>query len=381
MELKTYLLILLKKWWIVAPIFLVTLTTAIVIAYTTPPTYRATATYIVSPSAGFGDVRSFATGLNILSNREEILATYTQVASSQKIKNTAADSINLERPGQYSVDSNVLKGTNVMRITATGPDPTTVRSLANAIGAVSIDYMESLYEVYTLSPLDEARAPRNPVSPNRIRDIGLAAVLGLVLGASIAFLVAYLESPLETIVGVNIVDRKTGAYNKQYFLQRLGQEMVRAKRNRYPLSLALLRINGFDLLTGFNSAKVSSEALRHVALIMKQYLREEDLLGYLGNNVFGVLNDTSGEQAQAIMEYLQTRIEWATFESQITDVKLNLTGKVGVVAYKHNGAGRDQLIDMAADALELAEVSENGRSYLKEDESESENVNGSNQKD
>lgn len=365
MELKTYLLILLRKWWLVLPIFLVTLTTASVITYTQTPVYSATTTFIVAPSSSFGDVRSYATGLNILSNREEIIATYTEVAASRKIKEIAAESIGLKSTTGYSVTSDLIKGTTVLKITAAGPDPVVARDLANAVGTATVEYVRELYEAYQLSLLDEAKTPRSPASPDRILNISLGATLGLVLGGGIAFLLTYLEPSLESIVDVNIIDAKTGVYNRQYFLQRLGQEMVRARRNRYPLSVALMRIDKLNMLRGFNASRVRGDVLRHIAVLAKQFIREEDLIAYLGGDVFAfLLPDTPGRDAQAMMEYLQTRIAWTPFHSDIADVKLNLNGIVGVADYNYNGTGLEQLIDMATQALKRAEVSQEGKVYL-----------------
>jgi diguanylate cyclase (GGDEF)-like protein len=319
----------------------------------------------VAPSPLFEDVSSYATGLNILSNREQIVATYTEVASSNKVKQMAAESIGLESLRSYSVSSELLKGTNVIRITVEGPDPVLTQELANAIGTVMMEYAQGLYEVYSLSTLDEAQLPKSPVRPDKVRDISLAAVLGLILGGCVAFLVTYLEPSTESALSVNIMDSKIGVYNKQYFLQRLDEEMVRAKRNHYPLSMALIRVDNLNRLHGLNAFRVRNDALRHVAVLLKQYLRDEDLIAYLDDDVFALLlPDISGEHAQTVMEYLQTRVAMAPFQSQIVNIKLNLTGIVGIASYDHNGTGRNQFMKMATEALQRAEVSENGKVYL-----------------
>lgn len=365
MELKVYLNILLKKWWIVVPIFLVTVTTAIVITYSKIPIYRAASTYVIAPSSSFGDVQSYATGLNILSNREAIAQTYAVIIGSVKITNIAAEAIGIDSTKGYSISSDLLKGTNIIKITVEGPDPTIVRDLANGIGATSEKYIEELYEVYEVSSLDEAQIPRSPISPNRTQDILLAVALGLVLGGSVAFFVQYLEPLPASAVNFNILDQETGVYNKQYFLQRLGEEMLRAKRNHYPLSLALMHLDNLDLLQGDNMDQIHREALHYLGTLVKQYMREEDLLAYLGENTFAfLLLDTPGTSAQVLMEYLQTRISFVPFQSPTNSTKLNLKGIAGIASYDRNGTRRDQFMDMAAQALELAKVSEDGKIYL-----------------
>jgi diguanylate cyclase (GGDEF)-like protein len=374
MELKVYLNILLKKWWIVLPTFLVTLTAGIIFTYMQTPVYNATASYVVVPSSSFGTGENFAGGLDLLSRREQIATTFSEIASSRRIKDEASSSLSLDSDRAYLVSSRLLNGTNIIEFTVQGPDPAITRDLANAIGVATEEYVRGFYEVFNLRLLDEATVSRNPISPNKSLNIILAAVFGLILGGGLAFLSEYLGAPLPSAFSVNIIDGPTGAYNRDYFLQRLGEEMVRAKRNRYPLSLALMRIDNLGLLKGINAVKVRTDMLRQVAMLTGQYLREEDIVAHLESNVFAILlPDTTGENAKAIMEYLQTRVAWTPFESAISEAKFNLKSIVGIVNYGNNGTGRDELVAKANRALELAEVEHNGKAYLISDLTSQEN--------
>jgi diguanylate cyclase (GGDEF)-like protein len=365
MELKVYLQILLKKWWLVIPTFLITLTSGIVFTYTRTPIYSATTTYVVVPGPSFGDVGNFANGLDILGRRDEIATTFAEIAASHRIKKLAADALSLSSIRGYSVDSKLRAGTNIIEITIEGPDPIIVRDLANAIGTSIEEYVQGLYEVFELVPLDEATISQEPTSPNKSLNIALAVTFGLVLGAGLAFLSQYLETPLSSTTGLNIIDDETGVYSKEYLLLRLGEEMIRAKRNRYPLSLALMRIDDLSLLKGSDSARVRTEVLRQAAVLTSQYLREEDIVAYLQDDVFALLlPDMTGENAKALMEYLQTRVAWTPFQPAMNGAKLNLKGIVGIATYNHNGTSRDELVAQASRALQLAEVDDNGKAYL-----------------
>jgi diguanylate cyclase (GGDEF)-like protein len=100
-------------------------------------------------------------------------------------------------------------------------------------------------------------------------------------------------------------------------------------------------------------------------MLADQYLREEDIIAHLGDDTFAfLLPDTVGENAKAIMEYLQTRVAWTPFQSTLNPAKFNLRGIVGIVTYNHNGTSRDELVAEASRALQLAGVDENGNVYL-----------------
>jgi diguanylate cyclase (GGDEF)-like protein len=365
MELKAYLNILFKKWWIIIPTFLVTLTSGIVFTYTRVPNYSATTTYVVVPGSAIGDTRSFASGLDMLAGRTEIATTFAEIAISDRIKSVALDSLSLESGRDYAISGKLRAGTNIIEISVEGPNPVIVCDLANMIGTTTEKYVKGLYEIFMLVPLDAATIPQNPTSPNKSLNIALAAVLGLVFGGGLAFLSEYLQAPSKTAsLSVNIIDEETGVYNRDYFSRRLSEEMVRAKRNRYPLSLALMRIDNLVLLKGTDSVKVRAELLRQVAILTHQYLREEDIIAYLDHDVFALLlPDMSGQSAKALMEYLQTRIAWTPFDSTIGN-KFSLKSIVGITAYNHNGTSRDQFLAQASRALELAEVEDDNKSFL-----------------
>ena len=369
MELKAYIQILLKKWWIVLPVFLVTLTVTVVLTYTEIPIYRSSATFIIGLGSSVDDVRDTTNVLGLLSSREAIGGTYAEIAQSQTTKQSAVELLGLDSIRGYPVSSKILAGSNILEITVEGPNPAIVRDLANAVGAKTIENGGKVYPTYILSVLDPATLPTGPISPVKSRNLLLGAVFGLILGGGLAFLSEYLTSDrFQEVAAMNIMDVETGAYNKRYFLQRLNQEMIRAKRNRYPLSMALIRIEKLEMLEEANNSLVRNEFLRQLVGRLNQYLREEDLLAYLEDNTFAILLlDTSGENAKSIVEYFQTRIAWTDFNSEISDIKLSLASTAGVVTYNHNGIIQEEFIAQARRALQLAAVSEHGRAHLASD--------------
>jgi diguanylate cyclase (GGDEF)-like protein len=253
----------------------------------------------------------------------------------------------------------------VIEIIAEGDDPDLVRDFATMVSAKMVVYVQELYETYDLKPLDEATRPSSPVKPNKTLNLALGAILGLALGGGLAFLSEYLQAPLEETMNLGIFDNETGAYSRPYFRQRLREEMSRAKRNAYPLSLALMNVDQLDMVGKSLSPQARSEALRKVTVFLKQYLREEDILARLDGTIFALmLPDVMEEEAKAMLEQLQTRIAWTPFEIEKSGIKLNLSSTAGVVAYRYNGTGQDEFLDEADRALRQAEASGYGKVCL-----------------
>jgi diguanylate cyclase (GGDEF)-like protein len=366
MELRIYLRVLLRKWWVLLPAFLITFTATIVFTFTQAPTYESTATFVVRPNASFGDLNSFASRLDMLSRRTEIATTYAEVAVSRLMKREAADALGLseEQRWRLSVDSQLLAGTNLIKITVKGSDPVIVRDLANMVGAKTIVYVRELYETYDLKPLDEATLPASPVKPNKKLNLALGAILGLALGVGLAFFSEYLQVSPEAVTSFGIFDNETGAHNRRYLTQRLGEEMSRAKRNKYSLSLAVMNVDQLGVMGASFPRQARSEILRKVVVFLKQHLREEDVMARLDGTLFAfLLPDMPREKAKATMEELQTKLAWTPFEVEGSGLKLNLSSSTGLVDYCYNGTGREELLVLASRALEQAGAASNGQVY------------------
>ena len=224
MELKIYLRILMRKWWLFVPIFLLTVISTIVFTLNQPPVYKATTTFVARPIDSFDN---FAYGVDLLSRQTQIVATYAEVANSHLIKAQAANELGLspEQMDNISVESRVLADTNVLEITVYGSDPALVRAFADNVGAKTVAHVERLYQTYELELLDEAALPFTPIEPNKTLNLAIGTLLAVVLGVSAAFLSEYLQTPAELTTNFGILDDETGVYNERYLTQRLREEI------------------------------------------------------------------------------------------------------------------------------------------------------------
>jgi len=355
-ELKVYFYILKRKWWIVVPTFLVTVVATIALTFSQQPVYRASATYVVTPSKTFGTTESFIRGLDLLSRRAEIAATYVEVASSHLIRKAAADALQLtgRQRRDLRIEAALVEGTNVIRITVESTSPAVARDMANMVGLKTIEYVQTLYETYGLKPLDTANLPKSPSKPRKVFNLGLASVLGLFLGVGLAFLADYLESPVQPAPTASLLDPDTGVHSKHYFLQRLSEEMSRAKRHRYALSVAVITFEWLGAPARL-SRRVRVELLRRIATLLKKHARPEDTLAYLGGSTFGILlPDMSIEEAQKLLTRLQTRISWTPLDLERSGMQISASSYLGLAAYQYNGASRDDLLAQAYEALQAA---------------------------
>ncbi len=367
MELKRYLLVLLRGWWLILPSILVAVSAALVITYSQTPIYRTAATFVVSPSSAFGDVNEVIRGLDTLTKRDAILATYAHIAASDTIVKQVYRELNLtaEQKKYLNVTSELIPPTNIIKVIVESDDPELAQTCANLVGQKTIEYIQALDEVYDMKPLDAAYKPRHPSKPDTTQNLLLSVILGTVVGVGLAFLREYLSSTGQSIAGETIIDGETGIYNRHYFLQRLSEELSRARRHHYPLAIALLTVGRLDMMPDMRLPRLRNEAIRRVALFLKQYLREEDLVARFEGDTLALLFPyTSGVDAEKLVQKLHTRIEWNVFDLEEAGLKLNLSAVSGVCACNGDHTSRDVLIARAKRALQKADGEGYGTVYL-----------------
>lgn len=201
MELISYLRILLKRWWIIAPIFIVTVAGTAYLTWRQGPTYSATTTFVVSPSSTiFEDPRYYLSGLDVLGGRAYVATTYSDIATSRRLRKEAIAALGLNdvQAASLNVKSKLLAGTNVIDISVEGPDPTLVANFANTLGETTVAYVKELYGVFDLQILDRAEVPSYPIRPNWMLNLALASILSLGMGAGLAILAEYLDDTLRS---------------------------------------------------------------------------------------------------------------------------------------------------------------------------------------
>ena len=147
-------------------------------------------------------------------------------------------------------------------------------------------------------------------------------------------------------------DTLTGLPNRRALEEQLPQAMARARRNRSPLSVAILDIDHFKDYNDTHGHLAGDEVLRACARAWDSGLRGEDTIARFGGEEFLVLlPDTSAEQAGEIIERLRLKTPmgqtcsaglatWDYLEN-IDD----LLGRADKALYLAKASGRNQLAE------------------------------------
>jgi diguanylate cyclase (GGDEF)-like protein len=360
MELRSLLQVVVTRWWLVVPVFVITVGASLVFALSQKPIYQASAELVVTPAASLpNDILS---ALGLISRQSEIADTYAQIASSQKIQNAAGDALKLTgtQRGDAKLVSRLLTGTTLLELDATATDPLLARDYANAVSQQLVAYVKSSSGIFQVAVVDEAGVPSRPISPNIPLDVGLGVALGLLLGVGLAVVVHLLNPPPQGGMR-DVIDPETWAFNAAFLGYRLRQEMSRARRSHQPVSLALVDVNHQAVLDDL-LPRARADALRRIVSLIADHIRPEDVSARMEGTVFAVLlPDTSEEQAVALVEGLRARISAPALGTLGDGTAVHANPAAGVVEHRE-GTGTDvDVIQQAKTALQLAQAGPVGR--------------------
>jgi diguanylate cyclase (GGDEF)-like protein len=128
-----------------------------------------------------------------------------------------------------------------------------------------------------------------------------------------------------------ITDSLTGLNNRRHLIEYAEKELLRAHRLNYPISLIMLDIDHFKVINDSHGHLVGDQILIQLAALMKNTIRELDLLGrYGGEEFIIILPHTNQETAISVAERLRILVSKEAFE---TDAGvLEITISLGVSA-------------------------------------------------
>ncbi len=130
-----------------------------------------------------------------------------------------------------------------------------------------------------------------------------------------------------------LTDPLTGVNNRRYFDQRLNEETGVAKRTQAPLSCLLFDIDFFKNVNDSYGHQVGDEVLREVALLIRDQLRNSDVLSRYGGEEFvALLSRTDSKTAEDIAERIRQGIQEHSFSS-VNNISFKVTVSIGVATY------------------------------------------------
>lgn len=152
---------------------------------------------------------------------------------------------------------------------------------------------------------------------------------------------------------LSIIDGQTELYVKKFFEIRLEDEIKRARRFAFPLTLVVFAVDGFARLPEKYGATAAEVTLFEIARILRDSVRATDITARTGNDeMAAILAHTSAEQSLIFAERLRERI--AAFQIKRDEFEFNVTVSIGICQYENSVERHYQFVERVNEALETS---------------------------
>jgi diguanylate cyclase (GGDEF)-like protein len=173
------------------------------------------------------------------------------------------------------------------------------------------------------------------------------------------------EKMREEAVLLSYIDDLTGIYNHRFFIEQLTLEVERQKRYSTPLSLLMIDIDYFKHYNDTNGHLAGDEALRNIAMLIQQGVRQTDIVARYGGEEFSaILINSEKEDAKKIAERVREIVAETRFPNENFQPNGDLTVSIGVGTFSPSISTLTDLIREADNALYRAKGA--GRNRVEE---------------
>lgn len=198
-DLKEYFLIIKKKAWIIALITsMAMLASGIISFFVLSPVYQTKTTLIVNSDKAPGT--DVITGDQI-SVSQKLAVTYGEIIKSKTVLDEVANQLKIK--GGYSkiekqLTVSPVADTQILEISVEDTNPQRAADIANTIPTAFTKEVKRITKANNVEVIDKAIVPKSPIKPNKIMNIMISAILGIMVSLFVIFLLEYMDNKIKS---------------------------------------------------------------------------------------------------------------------------------------------------------------------------------------
>lgn len=198
-DLREYFAIIKKRFWIIALLAIISaLISGVISFFMLKPVYEAKSTLIVNTEKN--EETQMITG-DQFSVTQKLAVTYGEIIKSRAVLEDVIKNLKLDNEYEdlvKNVTVSPVKDTQIISISVQDTNKQKARDIANEIPKVFAKEAKRITKANDIQVIDKAILPQNPIKPNKMMNMAIAAVLGAMIGLFVVFLIEYLDNKLKT---------------------------------------------------------------------------------------------------------------------------------------------------------------------------------------
>jgi RNA polymerase sigma-B factor len=155
----------------------------------------------------------------------------------------------------------------------------------------------------------------------------------------------------ESAEALSVLDSTTGVYSRQYFSQRLDEELSRAYRYRHKVALMFVKVLLPDDLDNLVRMVRMDDILYMVAQCVRESVRKMDVVARVGETCFAVILPHTASHAITVADRLSEMIASIEIDSGRGGAKFSPAAQIGVARYPADAMSSQDLMLKAAENL------------------------------
>ena len=197
-DLREYFGIIKKRSKLIIIITLIAMiASAVVSFFMLEPVYETNTTLIVDRNEAVENQNMTGDEFNVA---QKLTATYGEIIKSRTVLDAVINKLNLDMTYE-EISSKITVGqvadTQIINIKVQDNDPRLATKIANTIPTVFTKEVQRITKANGAEVIDRAIVPENPVKPNKVMNVAIATVLGLMIGLFLVFLLEYMDTKMK----------------------------------------------------------------------------------------------------------------------------------------------------------------------------------------